>query len=393
MAQTIADMKRWLQLDDIEIDAEKAVETPEGYLVVPATLARVGVLEYTNHDGSVRRELRSEESVFGDMDRLGVLPVTALHPRHNTGEPIPANSSNYRAVTVGHVLGGSQRRDGKFLRAKLVIQDAATVAAIKRRELPEVSMGYIPTREPRQGEHNGERYEMVQTAAQYNHVALVPSGRAGSSVRLHIDSATGDAFLGGWQTDGDNPAHAGSGARPIMHEIINGKKYEVGSEDHRAALAADAERRVKLEADARAKDEQIATLTAERDTLKGERDTLKLEVDALKSVDVNAQIRERASVLAQAAAAGVQVDDAMDNAAVRRAIVAKRCPKLELAADASDDYVRGVLAGLPAPATQSSTAGITTVHAPPPKVEGDSADGLSDARRKQIARLEGRKEN
>ena len=38
----------------------------------------------------------------------------------------------------------------------------------------------------------------------------------------------------------------------------------------------------------------------------------------------------------------------MDNAAVRRAIVAKRFPSIPLAADASDDYVRGILATAPA---------------------------------------------
>ena len=183
----------------IVIDAARARQTEEGYLIVPATLARVGVLEYENADGSVRRELRTEESVFGDMERLGTVPVTALHPRHNTGEAIAATSQNFRAVTVGHVLGGSQRREGDFLRADLVIQDAETVAAIQRRELPEVSMGYHAERETRPGVHNGERYEIVQTAARYNHVALVPVGRAGPNVRLHIDAA-------GRRPDGYSPA-------------------------------------------------------------------------------------------------------------------------------------------------------------------------------------------
>lgn len=386
--------RRWLQLANVQVDADRAEETPEGYLVVPATLARVGVLEYHNPDGSIRRELRSEGSVFGDMDRLGMVPVTALHPRHNTGEPIAATAANYRAVTVGHVLGGSQKRDGDYLRAKLVIQDAATVAAIKRRELPEVSMGYIPTREERPGNHNGEDYDVVQTAATYNHVALVPTGRAGPNVRLHIDSAGGDAFLERWQTG--NHTGLTSHGEAMKFQIINGKSYEVGTPEHQQALEADAARRAEFEADARRKDEQIATLTKERDELQGERDALKLEVDSLKSVDHNALVRERATILADAQAAGVTVTDDMDNAAVRRAIVEKRRPDLKIAADASDEYVSGILRAL-GPASQAPVSGggtrqITNVTEPP-TVDSAPTDNRSDARREQTNRLEGKQEN
>lgn len=378
-------MKRWLQLAGVVLDAKGAEETPEGYLIVPATLARVGVLEYSTPSGARRRILRSEKSVFGDMDRLGVVPVTALHPRHNTGEPIPASSANYRAVTVGHVLGGSQRREGDFLRASLVIQDAATVAAIKRGELPEVSMGYHPVVEDQAGTHpNDGPYDAVQTEATYNHVALVPAGRAGPSVRLHIDA--GDAFLEGWQT-GNQPAPTGDG-EPMKHEIINGKSYEVGTPEHREALIADAARQAKVVADAA----ELVKVTAERDALLGERDALKLRVDALEKVDTNALVRARAAVIADAAAAGVQVDDSMDDAAVRRAIVAKRCPTLTLAADASDDYVRGILSALGAPPAVAAPANPLTTVATPPTIDSAPSDGLSPARRAQINALEGKKE-
>lgn len=380
--------RKWLQLAHIEVDADKAEETPEGYLIVPATLARVGVLEYRTPEGRPLRVLRSEKSVFGDMDRLGVVPVTALHPRHNTGEPIAATAANYRAVNVGHVLGGSQRRDGNYLRAKLVIQDAATVAAIKRRELPEVSMGYLPNIEHTPGNHDPDGpYDAVQTDATYNHVALVPVGRAGSQVRLHIDA--GDAFLEGWQTQGH--ADANRHGEALMHEIINGKKYEVGTDAHREALVADAERRAQITADAEAAQAKLAAITAERDTLKGERDTLKLRVDELEAVDTNALVRERAEVLTEAKAAGVTVDDAMDNASVRRAIVAKRCPSIELATDASDDYVRGILSALGTTPAKTAGDAHTQVMAPP-TTDAAPRDGLSDARREQIQALEGKKE-
>lgn len=387
-------MKRWLELTRITLDAAGMEETPEGYLIVPATLARVGVLDYRTPDGRTKRILRSEKSVFGDMDRLGVLPVTALHPRHNTGEPVAANSANYRAVTVGHVLGGSQKREGDFLRAKLVIQDAATVAAIKRRELPEVSMGYHPVVQDQSGNHPQDgAYDAVQTEATYNHVALVPSGRAGPHVRLHIDA--GDAFLEGWQTEASTPANSGAGAPPMKYEIINGKSYEVGTDAHREALVADAARQAKIVADAADAAAQLAAAIKERDELKGERDALKLQVDELSKRDVDAMVRERAEVLTAAAAAGVTVDDKMDNSAVRRAIVAKRFPSIPLAADASDDYVRGILATAPAAASGAKVVvdatGVTTVTTPP-VIDEKPKDGYSDARRAQIDALAGKKE-
>lgn len=385
--------RKWMQLSAIALDAAGAEKTPEGYLVVPATLARVGVLEYRTDEGRSIRVLRSEKSVFGSMDRLGLIPVTALHPRHNTGEAIPATSANFRAVNVGHVLGGSQRREGDYLRAKLVIQDAATVAAIERRELREVSMGYHRTLEMTPGNHPSHgAYDAVDAEATYNHVAIVPVGRAGRDVRLEIDA--GDAFLEGWQTEATPPASGGAGAPLMKTEIINGKSYEVGSDAHREALIADAARQAKVTADAAEQATKLAQVTAERDQLKGKVDALTLQVDELSKCDVDAMVRERAEVLTAAAAAGVTVDDKMDNAAVRRAIVAKRFPSITLAADASDDYVRGILA-----TTTSATGtkvvvdatGVTTVTTPP-VTDAAPKDGYSDARRNQINGLEGRKE-
>jgi hypothetical protein len=174
----------------------------------------------------------------------------------------------------------------------------------------------------------------------------------------------------------------------MKHEIINGKSYEVGTDAHREALIADADRRAKVTADAEAAATKLATVTAERDALKGERDALKLRVDELEAVDHAALIRERAEVLAEASAAGVAVDDAMDNAAVRRAIVEKRCPTITLAADASDDYVRGILSALgtkPAAPPASPHTTVTT----PPTADAAPQDGLSPARRAQIHALEG----
>ena len=82
--------------------------TPQGGIRVPASLTRTGVLEYTNPDGSIRREYRPPDEVF-NADSLATLadaPVTNLH--HGL-----VDATNWRRVTVGS-LSGAPRQDGKF---------------------------------------------------------------------------------------------------------------------------------------------------------------------------------------------------------------------------------------------------------------------------------------
>lgn len=388
--------RQYSELSTFALDASSYEETPEGYLIIDATLARVGVLTRTI-DGRPRQEFRSDRSVFGDMDRLGVLPVTALHP-HNGREHIPADASNYRAVNVGHVLEGSQRRvehpDGDRLVAKLVIQDQPTIDAIKSGELREVSMGYFPTREWRRGEHNGDPYEVVQTAAHTNHIALVPVGRAGPDVRLHIDSA-GDAFLmAGDSEDHDGAPRLTDTHEETMKERINGKTYEVGTDEHAAALAADAEQRAADKAER----EKLAADAADAEKLRAENAELKTQnaelvgkVASLEALDVDALADERATLRIAADAAGVEVAPGTSNAEIRKAIVQKRAPKIDV--DSMDEaQVAAVLIGLDAVAPAPAPSGIsraTTVTEPPTTDAADVPPHLA-ARAEMNARVEGR---
>lgn len=55
-------LARVLRLDSIPL--VKATYTPEGYLEDTPILTSTGIFEYTNPDGSIRRELRLPEEVF-----------------------------------------------------------------------------------------------------------------------------------------------------------------------------------------------------------------------------------------------------------------------------------------------------------------------------------------
>lgn len=215
------------------------VRTQVGGVRVSANLTRTGVFTYRNPDGTVRREYRSPEEV-SRADSLAMLedaPVTNLHP------PDLVNADSFREVSVGHVKG-SARMDGDMVVADLVVNDARTIRQIEAKERREVSCGYSCVLVHKPGvAPNGERYDALQTKIRYNHVALVPRGRAGREVALRLDHE-GNQIPSG---EKDNTE--------MKIELIGGTEYEVGSDAHREAVkrrdaqeAKEAKERAELEA-------------------------------------------------------------------------------------------------------------------------------------------------
>lgn len=188
----------------------KYEKTPEGFLRVPATLSRVGVLTYRNADGSTRRELRLADEVFKEdsLRSFAMLPVTDNHP------PVPVTANNARDYQRGAV-SETVRQDGDFLVGTLMVTDAALVGAIERGEKREVSCGYHCDLEWKAGEYNGQKYDCIQRNIRGNHVAMVARGRAGPEVRVRLDSA--DAIM---VTDSTEEA-------PMFKYRIDGVEYEV----------------------------------------------------------------------------------------------------------------------------------------------------------------------
>ena len=60
-------LKRVKRLDSVPL--EKVEYTPEGFLIDTPIVTSVGVFEYTNPDGSIRRELRQPEHVIRSEER------------------------------------------------------------------------------------------------------------------------------------------------------------------------------------------------------------------------------------------------------------------------------------------------------------------------------------
>lgn len=165
----------------------KVQETPQGFLKIPASITRVGVLNYTRQDGSIFRELRLPEEVFkaDSLATLKAAPVTDLHPKEFV------SASNVSRLSKGIVLE-DVREDGRFVAATVLVQDADLIAAVKRGDRRELSPGYTCELEVKAGEWNGEKYDGIQRNITYNHLAIGPRNwaRSGPEVSLRLDSVS-----------------------------------------------------------------------------------------------------------------------------------------------------------------------------------------------------------
>lgn len=169
---------------NMTLDAKAVLDyTPEGFLSVPAVLTRAGVFDYPERG---RKELRPADEVFNkdSMDSIVGKSITFLHPEEMV------DVRNVKKYEIGTVLGPVEKVDN-FLKAKLVFKDQDAIEFIeksrKRKEDVQLSCGYFDDDDPTPGEHEGEKYDVVQRNIRYNHIAIVAQGRAGKDVRLILD--------------------------------------------------------------------------------------------------------------------------------------------------------------------------------------------------------------
>ena len=282
---------------------ERLKRTPQGGVVVPATVARTGVLTYRLPDGSERREYRPPEEVFSpkSMESLRAVPVTHLHP------PEEIRPNNWKLYSVGQVDGPARSDDSAgHLNADLAINEMPVVNAVEDGSLREVSAGYdVDTDETPGVTEDGQEYDAVQRNIRFNHIAIGPSqwGRSGPEVSLHLDS--GDAIL--MPVVGEQSPDVGEETE-VMKIRMDGKEFEFGSEEHvkhldskvvSAEARADAAEKSKAESDSKKEDEDEEKL----DFLKKKED----ELEAAKK-DVDEKAKKMDSQFADRVAARVALE-------------------------------------------------------------------------------------
>ena len=201
----------------------KFERTQVGGLRVPARLTRTGVLHYKRPDGTIRRELRLASEVFNADSLQSLHGATITDLEHHRGL---LNTFNWKDATLGHTE--EIRKDGNYVEADLVVNDARAIADIENGRLHDISCGYSCRLDAEPGVFEGEPYDVIQRRIRYNHVAVLPKGkgRAGPDVALRLDAKDAECVEA---LDQEESTMADPTKRVIR---IDGKDLDYGSPEH-----------------------------------------------------------------------------------------------------------------------------------------------------------------
>lgn len=251
------------------------LRTPQGFLRVPVRATRTGVIKYRQPDGKVRRELRLPSEVFhpDSMRSLAGIPATHDHPNtpDTRGLLTPDNAARFM---VGFTGDRVETEEEFFLATDVTVTDSQTIEDIESGR-DQVSLGYTCTHDYTPGTYEGEAYDLVQRNIRYNHIAVaVPRARAGSEVRLKLDS--------------DDAVQVDPNTRQedLMKVQLKGKEFDASNELHAAieAVRVDHETEVtELKSALEAAKAEAAKLTTEKATVEAKADSLDVEVKKLKA--------------------------------------------------------------------------------------------------------------
>jgi hypothetical protein len=163
----------------VRLDAS-TIRHANGWVDAWGVATRSGVLPYPEHGGD---ELRPAAEVFdaASLASLRGVPLTIDHP----SELVTAATT--RALTHGWVL--QVVPDPPLVRVQVRLASVEVLDAVKDGIL-ELSGGYLAdfAETPGTDPESGAPYKGVQSRIRYNHLALVPTARAGHQARLTLDS-------------------------------------------------------------------------------------------------------------------------------------------------------------------------------------------------------------
>ena len=298
-----------IRYDRVAIHATK---TDEGFIRDKPIVGRTGILEYRNPDGSTRREYRPPEEAFNadSLNSLQGKPITMGH--HGM---VTSDNSNI-IQPIGTVLSPG-RQDNNNIVADIVIYQLPT-------EARELSCGYNLDLEETPGvTPDGQPYDAIQRHIRYNHVAVVPKGRAGIA-RLNMD---GDQEL--YTNDK-------TGGTDNMEKVRldNGIEYDAAPE---VAVYVD-----QLREDHKKQKAEMDTLQAKYDAAvsdlkKAKEDAKQAEEKAKANFDQ--AVSERVAVLKRADAFGIKDAEKMTVQEVKKAVIKKAHSDDFDLENKSDEYI------------------------------------------------------
>lgn len=327
---------------------------------------REGILKYRNADGSTRLELVTLDAVKDTARTIARATVTLEHPAEGF-----VSATNVDKLGVGDVDGEvavEEDAQGGFARVKLAVRRKDAIDAVGA-GTQELSPGYDVTLDETPGEHpTFGRYDARQVGRDVNHLAIVPKGRGGPTVRLRADST--DAEPLGWAKPSTAaPRRIDNEARmnPLLAVLLSTLGVaRIDDEDAAIKAATTAAKSLKSRADeaeeaaqeGEAKLSELDTLKAENAALKAKVAEMQGSMDALtatKDEMVKAEAdRKDAAELADLRTLATKVGvkhDGLDLKALRVAIAKTRIDSIEPGANPA--YVDGVIASVRADADKA----------------------------------------
>ena len=224
MTRDAPKLRRVRRLDSIRLDKNDSTYfTDEGYLVDHPILTSCGIFEYTNPDGSIRRELRLPKYVF-DENSLKTYRGKPVIITHDAGV---VDKNNVDKEQIGTILSDGYE-DGEDVRAEIIIHNTDSM---HKCGLKELSLGYNLDLLEEPGVWNGEPYDAIQTNIAINHLALVASARAGEQARLNIDGSDEPELKGGKAMINEKNSQVTGG------ENLSPEELKEAIEDYRKKIA------------------------------------------------------------------------------------------------------------------------------------------------------------
>ena len=332
-------MEEVLRFDRMDINS-RVVKTPEGYLMITAPIARTGVYEYVLSDGSIERDLVTEETLFDDesVNTLKLKPVTNSHPPE-----VLLDSKTVKHRNIGTV-GETFTKTEDMLYCNMVINVDEAIEEIEKTNKRQLSPGYSCKLIKTPGTWNGQPYDVIQTKRKYNHVALCNNARGGNELTIKIDSSDStSAIMKDELTIEDKKKLDGGQKMPTIR--LDGKDYEASSEviTHIGRLdekVEQAENKInEIKTDSQKNIDGLNNQIEEQKTtvskLTAERDQYKEKLDAYETRDINAEIKDgikkRLEIerIAKVVIPEAKTDELEEDELVK-AIIAKHCPTAKL---------------------------------------------------------------
>ena len=291
--------------------------TDEGFLKVPARVARTGIQEYLARelelDGDpnrIVRVYRPPEEVFApdSLSTYDTSDITNDHPKELV------TAATYKGIAVG-VVRGPGRQDGDFVAADLIVKDQKTINDINDGKC-EVSAGYTAIYVYAPGfTADGQPYDYIQREIRINHVAIVDRARAGANARVFDHNPGGNTM-------------------PVFITTDSGRSVDVADPANAQVVADSFDRLLKRATDAESKaDKAQATADKAAEDLAEAR-------KASGDEAINARVVLIGSTQAQARkiAGDSFTCDSLDVIEIKRAALAVKRPKMAWG-DKSAGYV------------------------------------------------------